>query len=365
LTVRGISVKKLENSLKQENRTQRQGQCSVMDKTDKVSDKEITEEDLLDFELDDLSPEELGEGLGSKESDDDILELVDLVEEGKRDKLKDSFEGEIADLMKEEDDVAAPTAEISDLEETSDKGEGPEGADTDLDLSDISLTDLAAEAEAKPEATFGEEEIAEAPVEEGMEELPTAAIEMDFNLEEEVPEEEVEEEHITETELEKMLETGPAEEPILDLESPIEDEEPAPEVELEPPEEEVIEAAALPPEPAEPVEAPIEQEASEGMIQISEEQLEAVVTKVVEDVLERVTRETMTDVAERVAREAMTDVAERVAREAMMDVAERVARDTMTDVAERVARDAMGSAAERIITEAIDSLRESLEPGSE
>ena len=140
-----------------------------MDKTEKISDKEITEEDLLDFELDDLSPEDLGEGVGSKESDDDILELVDLVEQGEQDKLKDSFEGEIADLMKEED------------EEISGEGERPEDADTELDLSDISLTDLAAEAEAKPDAMLGEEEIAEAPVEEGMEELPTAAIEMDFS----------------------------------------------------------------------------------------------------------------------------------------------------------------------------------------
>jgi hypothetical protein len=360
----------------------------MMDKTDKISDKEITEEDLLDFELDDLSPEELGEGLGSKESDDEVLELVDLVEEGKRDKLKDSFEGEIADLMKEED------------EEISGKGEHPEDADTEVDLSDISLTDLAAEAEAKSDAILGEEEIAGAPIEEGMEELPTAAIEMDFSIEEEVPEEEVEEEHITETELEKMLETEPAEEPILDLESPIEVEEPGPEAELELPVEEVVEPAPAPSEPAEPGAAPIEQ-AGEGMVGISEEQLEAVVTKVVENVVERVTRDTMTevvervtrdtimevaervtrdtmtdvaervareamtDVAERVARDTMTDVAERVAREAMTDVAEKVARDAMTDVAEKVARDTMGNAAERVITEAIDSLKESLEPASD
>jgi len=322
----------------------------MMDKTDKISDKEITEEDLLDFELDDLSPEELGEGLGSKESDDEVLELVDLVEEGKRDKLKDSFEGEIADLMKEED------------EGISDEGERPEDADTEVDLSDISLTDLAAEAEAKPDAILGEEEIAEAPIEEGMEELPTAAIEMDFNIEEEVPEEEVEEEHITETELEKMLESEAAEEPILDLESPIEaEEEPGPEEELEVPVEEVVETAAAPPEPAEPVSAPVD----EGMVGISEDQLEAVVTKAVEDVVERVARETMTDVVERVARDTMMDVAERVARETMTDVVERVARETMTDVAERVARDTMGSTAERVITEAIDALKESLEPASD
>jgi hypothetical protein len=321
-----------------------------MDKTEKISDKEITEEDLLDFELDDLSPEDLGEGLGSKGSDDDILELVDIVEEGEQDKLKDSFEGEIADLMKEED------------EETSGAGERPEDVDTEVDLSDISLTDLAAEAEAKPDAMLGEEEIAEAPVEEGMEELPTAAIEMDFNLEEEVPEEQVEEEHVTETELEKMLETEPAdEEPILDLENPIEAEETGPEAELELPVEEVVEPAAASPEPAEPGAAPVEQ-AGEGLIGISEEQLEAVVTKVVEDVVEKVTRETMTDVAERVARDTMTDVAERVARDTMTDVAERVAKDTMTDVAEKVSREAMGSAAERVITEAIDALKDSLKP---
>ena len=300
----------------------------MIDKTDEISDKEITEEDLLDFELDDLSPEELGEDSGSGESDDDILELVDLVEEGKRDKLKDSFEGEIADLMKEEEDVTAPTAKISDLEEILDEGERPEEAETELDLSDISLTDLAAEAEAQPGETLGEEEIAEAPVEEGMGELPTAAIEMDFNLEEEVPEEKAEEEHITETELEKMLETEPAEEPILDLESPIEAEAPAPEAELELPQEEVSEAAEAQPEPPEPIAAPIET-ADEGVVGISEEKLEAIVTKVVEDVVER------------------------------------VARETMGSVAERVARETMGSVAERVITEAIDALKESLESASD
>ena len=83
----------------------------MIDQNDKISDKEISEEDLLDFELDDLSPDELVDS-GSGESDD-ILELVDLVEQGKKDKLKDSFEGEIAELMKEDEDVAAPTAKIS------------------------------------------------------------------------------------------------------------------------------------------------------------------------------------------------------------------------------------------------------------
>ena len=300
----------------------------MIDKTDNISDKEITEEDLLDFELDDLSPEELSEGSGSGESDEDILELVDLVEEGKRDKLKDSFEGEIADLMKEDEDMTAPTAEISDLEEIMDEGERPEEAETELDLSDISLTDLAAEAEAQPGETLGEEEIAEAPVEEGMEELPTAAIEMDFNMEEEVPEAVAEEEHITETELEKMLETEPVEEPILDLESPIEAETAAPEEELDLPQEEASEAVEAQPEPEEPVAAPIET-ADEGVVGISEEKLEAIVTTVVENTVER------------------------------------VAAETMGSVAERVARETMESVAERVITEAIDALKESLEPASD
>ena len=338
----------------------------MIDKTDKISDKEITEEDLLDFELDDLSPEELSEGSGSGESDEDILELVDLVEEGKRDKLKDSFEGEIAELVKEEEELTAPTAKISELEEILDEGEHPEEAETELDLSDISLTDLAAEAEAQPGDSLAEEEIAEVPMEEGMEELPTAAIEMDFDMEEELPEEEVEEEHITETELEKMLETEAVEEEtILDLESPIEEEAPAPEVELElPQEEEVVGAAEAQPSPPEPTPAPIET-AGEVEVAISEEKLEASVTKVVEDVVQRVARETMESVAERVARETMESVAERVARETMESVAERVARETMEGVAERVARETMGSTAERVITETVDALKESLESVSD
>jgi hypothetical protein len=285
----------------------------MIDQNDKISEKEISEEDLLDFELDDLSPDDLVES-GSGESDD-ILELVDLVEQGKEDKLKDSFEGEIAELMEEDEDMAAPTAKISDVEEILDEGERLEESETDLDLSDISLTDLAAEAEAQPEETFGDEEIAEAPFEEKMEEEPTAAIEMDFSLEEEEPEEE-EEEHITETELEKMLETEPAGEPILDLESPTEAEEPLPEAELELPEEEVSEVVAAQAEPPKPMAAPIEPVA-EGVVGLSEEKLEAIVTKVVEDVVERVARETMTDVAEGVTRETMTDVAERVITEAI------------------------------------------------
>jgi carbon monoxide dehydrogenase subunit G len=341
----------------------------MIDKTDKISDTEITEEDLLDFELDDLSSDDLVEGTKSGESDDDILELVDLVEEGKRDKLKDSFEGEIADLVNEDEDITAPTAKISDMEEISDKGEPLEEAETELDLSDISLTDLAAEAEAQPATMLDEEEIAEVPIEEGMEELPTAAIEMDFDMEEEVPEEGVEEEHITEVELEKMLETEPVEEPILDLESPIEEG-------LDLPQEEVSEVVAAQPEPPQPVEAALEPAGGE-VVGISEEKLEALVTKVVEDVVQSVARETMGSVAEKVARETMANVAESVARETMERVAESVARETMASVAESVARETMGSVAEsvaretmasvaeRVITEAVDALKESLESVSD
>jgi len=296
----------------------------MVNKGDEISDKEITEEDLLDFELEDLSPEELSEDSGPGRSDEDILELVELVEEGKRDELKDSFGGEIAELMKEEEeeeeiqaeDLERPTPQVADVQEGLDAEERLGELETDLDLSDLSLTDLAEEAGVEPEEKFEEEE--GVGIEKEMAEQPTAAIEMDFSLEEELePEVAAEEEGIPESELEKMLVAEPSEEAILDLESPIEGGEPvmdsAQEVEfMEPaPEEEaeislegLVEAPAAEPEPPRP-ETELFEAAGEAAIGISEEKIEAIVRKVVEDVVERVARETMANVAEKVIKEAI------------------------------------------------------------
>lgn len=295
----------------------------MVDKGDNISDKEITEEDLLDFELEDLSPEELAADSGSGRSEEDILELVDLVEEGKRDELKDSFGGEIAELMKEEEELQPeglepPPPQVADAQEGLDAEESLGELEAELDLSDLSLTDLAEEAGVEPEEEIEGEERGGVGIGEKMAEQPTAAMEMDFSLEEEVEPDVAEEEiGIPESELEKMLVAEPSEEPILDLESPIEVSEPAvdspKEVEfIEPAPEEgeeiflegMAEAPSVEPEPTRPETASIEP-VGEAPIGISEEKIEAIVTRVVEDVVERVARETMANVAEKVIREAI------------------------------------------------------------
>ncbi len=84
-----------------------------MAKEDEVLEGLENEEDLLDFDLDDISPEDLDE----EDSEEEIIDLVDLVEEVKED--QGPGDDEIANLLEEdqsreaEEDINFSTDEIS------------------------------------------------------------------------------------------------------------------------------------------------------------------------------------------------------------------------------------------------------------
>ncbi len=70
-----------------------------MEKEDQELEEEIDgEDDLLDFDLDDISPEDIEEEIS--ESEEEIIELVDLVKEGK--KTEDKGDVELEELLVEE-----------------------------------------------------------------------------------------------------------------------------------------------------------------------------------------------------------------------------------------------------------------------
>jgi len=323
-----------------------------MTKEDDIQkEKTEDEEDLLDFDLDDLIEDDIDLENSEPESEEEIIELVDLVEKGKKGKEEEGDE-EIADLFEEdqepeeEDDFEGPTREISGFEEISDE-ERAEQSVTGLDISlsdlelegeprsgkeigeegisenletdlDISLSDLEFEGKPEFEEKLEEEEILEDNLEEIFEEEPAEEVESDVMAKEGVgSEEKIDEQELSESDLEEMLEGKPVEEVELDLEKSLELEESLDdlikETKVEKPpaesatgspyevlsEEDTTETG--PPEPRAVSPGPTD----EKMTVISEKKIEEIVTRVVHDVVERVARETMAGVAERVITEAI------------------------------------------------------------
>ena len=326
-----------------------------MENEDLDLEKELEDDEaLLNFDLDDISDEELGEE--ASDSEEDIIELVNLVEEGPETEISD--DGEIADLIEEtgspmqsaadagldlgdvppsgleEEDVAEEEITEDDLsglleeepgEEVSLDLEGEEGeAEEEITEDDFSglledepdeevFLDLEGEEGAEPEEGTAEEEITEEDLESLLEGESGDEISLDLDAEEGG---ELEED--TADAFEDLLKDESDEEPVMDLgplsgdEEPLEDvvkeigipepiagAEPAASAEETGEVDFAEEPAALAPEAISPLPA-----AGEG-IGISEERLEAVVSRVVQEVVERVARETMADVAEKVITEAI------------------------------------------------------------
>lgn len=168
------------------------------------------EEELLDFDFDDLSEEDLNEGGGDSSSDEEILELVDIVEPG--DITEDSESGELAGLF---NDAEAPekdssVAEASDLfsDEFAQtvKAEKPDSLEADLDAAldglESSGVDIVDEEESADEfgvdditqllnddEGFGEDAITEedldldsGELEQALEEKPPEGLEADLDV---------------------------------------------------------------------------------------------------------------------------------------------------------------------------------------
>jgi hypothetical protein len=311
-----------------------------------LDDQMDKDEELLNFDLDDLSlSEELDEDLGAEE---EIIELSDLVERGTSE-----------DITR---DLKVTQWSAAELQQEEDEEKTVSGKEAELDLSDISLEiDAEPDAEKAADAFFGED-ITDADLEGLLQE--EEGITLDLTEEESPESEEKLGDEITEADLQALLsesgeqaleEEGEAqslleivsdeetedmemerleETQALDLKPTAEDslleEEPADilareveelgaaaaleeqagaRVEAEFPEEEEAETAPLSgvAEQRVQVEAAEEQDifAEKGLAGISEERVEEIIRKVVGEVVERVARETMAEVAERMIGEAI------------------------------------------------------------
>jgi hypothetical protein len=316
-----------------------------------LDDQIESDEELLNFDLDDLSlSEDSGEDL---DGDEEIIELVDLVERG-------SSEDITRDLKVREWAAGGQQKERPKAGDVAQKDASGEGDDEgpDLDISDLSIElEIGTDGDIAAGAAAGDE-ITEADVDGLLEE--DDSLTLDFSRDEDLESKAKPEDEITDADLQALLsETGEqdieaevSEPQPLDI-SDEEDEE----LELEPADEtqalyfKAAEAegfiaeeptvilereaeelgaaaeraeieAALPsedfPESEEPAESEglpgLEEEAALGETEIfqtqtlagiSEERLEEIITNVVRDVVERVARETMAEVAERMISEAI------------------------------------------------------------
>ncbi len=281
-----------------------------MAKDDDVLEGMDNEEDLLDFDLEDITPEDLGEG----DSEEEVIELVDLVEEGKGGG-PGAGDHELSDLLEEDssqevvEEINFSTDEISgipDILEDDGAGEVQQNASAaDISLSDLEVDQSGADEEA---ALFVDvsDEVQEAAVDEDLDigERP--------DTDEERPEAEIPEIDLSgvfgeEPEEETVPDTGVAAESADNIEEMLGATiEAAVAVEAisqeEPPDAAVSEEETAPAE--EPGEVVSPDARSQGPA-ISPEQIEAIVRDVVQEVVERVARETMAEVAEKVITEAI------------------------------------------------------------
>jgi hypothetical protein len=299
-----------------------------------------TEDELLNFDLEELSGEDAS-------TEDEVIELLELVEGDKDDdrtkelplknRIKEKPAAKPAKAVKpkaakpkavpvEEPVPSAPETGFSEDEE-----------EIELDLSDLTL-DMDVET-TRPAQTVGADEITEADLENLLKETDSGEITFDLSSEE--GGQEGKDEEVTDADLEALLqdatvegieeakeeaevleivsETEAVEEVLLEEEKPsltdiesVADSfeetqavtEPLVEEEMRP-----VARAALekPMAPEEPVheEPAVEEPSVERLTGISEERIEEIITKVVEEVVERVARETMASVAERVIGQAI------------------------------------------------------------
>ncbi len=280
-----------------------------MEKDNDILDDQLNG-DIFDLDLDDLSMDEVEKETGVEEPDEDIIELIDLVENGDGDLDEVAVENEeYPDLMLESNDL------LSDLEE--DKVDYAAASQPDIDLSNI-----APEPEASPldymesGVNLQDDEIAEEDFEKLLQD--TSDSELDLTLDspleekdsfedllteadllEEGPEDEnidaiILEEDISEKDFASLLDESPGPEPEMNKEIPITEEAQAEELVEETIHEEQIDDSRISSETP-----------AEAVISISEEKIEAIVERVVGSVVERIARETMAEVAEKLISEAI------------------------------------------------------------
>ena len=244
------------------------------------------DEDLLEFEFDELSEEDDGESIGDSSSDEEVIELVDVVERGEV--AEESESEEIARLL----DSEADEEKQIEFDEESDfapsefgqipEGDVSQGLDSDMDSVSEDLEPPELEP-LEPEPSEREDSDFEL-LESDLEVMADAELFRDSRVEsEELHEfEATQEEPVEEAGMESATPDIPPELPHEDLG-------------------EVVSTFKEQPETEEVVTS----RSAEELIGISEERIEAIITKAVQDVVERVARETMAAVAERVITESI------------------------------------------------------------
>ncbi len=289
---------------------------------DLLEDPASGEEDLFDLNLDDLSPDDLDQELQQEESDEEIIELMDLIED--EDEDFEPGDGEPSILSEEVEPTGEPTG-----------SQGPDEAleelEKNLDISDLSIeSDLDIEEGIGTEDLTGEEDIVgndleKMLAEESDQELDITlddSAEPEKSLEELIEdtqpvkpvrdeittsEKGISEEIVSGDELKEMSGKEPEEDEDLTVVSPISSGDvigAGDEAALKEPEPSVDTGSSQ--EAQGEVSRPLQDTGGETeMIRISEERIEAIIVKVVEDVLERVVRETVANAAEKVISEAI------------------------------------------------------------
>lgn len=285
------------------------------------SDKKTGEEEIIDFEFDELSNDS-GDTEMAEVDEKEIIELVDVVEGGEEPVQPVSETAEIERLLDEEGPL-----EEGEIEEASD--ENPE---------------LEPEAEDRTDSGLLE------PVEEDEFELleseKTRAIpgvEAQVNLEEQTQD--------LELDLDSALETI---EPLEEEVSSQEWGEPEPAKAEDEGETELDELTPV----AEEEEAALETETVESTVKLPAEDLSAIPVPEEEHMDMGVSGEVP-------AFEAVTGISEERLEEIVTQAVKEAVQDSLEAVVERAARETMTGVAERLITNAIEALKESLASESE
>jgi hypothetical protein len=299
-----------------------------------LGDQVENEEELLNFDLEDISAEDLDKM--NFDSDDEIIELTDLVEKGPDDEetraMDADWRKEGAEGLEIEPGIDFSTKEIAKAMDDASE-ESPKSSGEEIDISDISLElDSKDEGETEPEQKGYEGEITAAELDSIFEEK---GLEPEVEMAEESQEDTEEEQEISAADFEGLFEETSQEKEHVDVGEGLDIGEPEISMEEQKAAEDFLESARAddaavtlepeeetepdgesqafiemddlqPPPEAEPgLDDTAAEPATHESLGISEEKMEALITRVVEDVAERVIRETVAEVTEKVLGEVI------------------------------------------------------------
>lgn len=325
-------------------------------------DKKLDEDEILDFEFDELA--ETDTNVDSIEtSDEEIIELVDVVEKGVVDRGSVSDTEEIERLLDEE----YPFGDAQDvgMEVEIDRVEKEPIDSEPLEPVEESELDLIEDEETRAVPETGIQEKSE-------EEPQDLDLDLDSALEVLEPVEEIGSlDEAAETkapdvgmgaelkESDLLLEEakGILDQDLREAGIRIPDEDLSA---IQESDQDLLELEAAERESNVELETGVSEERMETMIAHA---VEKAVQEAMEGTVERVARETMTDVAERLTEQA--GISEERMEQLMARTVEKTVHETLEGTVERVARETMRDVAERLISEAIETLRESLASPSE